>query len=167
MKKICQTLVLPVVACIAATGVATAKDAIRYKAPNPQMPMALAVEVPATQDMVFLSGAVPDLVDQNAAKDSAQAYDDTEAQTVSVLRRIEKTLQSMHLGMRDVVKMQVFLVGDPAHAGRMDFAGFMRGYRQFFGTKAQPELPARSVVQVAGLVRPGWLVEIEATAMRR
>ena len=51
--------------------------------------------------------------------------------------------------------MTVYLVGDPAKGGRMDFAGFMVAYTQFFGTKEQPNLPARSTVQVAGLVAPG------------
>ena len=46
----------------------------------------------------------------------------------------------------------------------MDFAGMMRGYRALFGTPAQPNKPARSTMQVAGLVDPGWLVEIEVTA---
>ena len=38
--------------------------------------------------------------------------------------------------------MDVFIVGDPAKGGNMDFAGFMEGYRQFFGTPEQPNLPA-------------------------
>ena len=38
----------------------------------------------------------------------------------------------------------------------MDFAGFMEGYVKFFGTAAQPNLPSRSVVQVAGLANPGF-----------
>ena len=42
--------------------------------------------------------------------------------------------------MGDVVKMQVFLVGDPSKDGKMDFKGFMEGYTQFFGTKEQPNL---------------------------
>lgn len=46
----------------------------------------------------------------------------------------------------------------------MDFEGFMKGYTQFFGTKEQPNLPARSAMQVAGLVLPEWLVEIEVVA---
>ena len=62
--------------------------------------------------------------------------------------------------------MQVFLVADPGKENRMDFAGFMEGYTQFFGTPQQPNLPARSVMAVAGLVNPGWLVEIEVTAVR-
>ena len=65
-----------------------------------------------------------------------------------------------------MMNMQVFLVGDPSKEGRMDFAGFMEAYRQFFSTPQQPNLPARSAMQVAGLVNPGWLVEIEVTAAK-
>ena len=83
-----------------------------------------------------------------------------------MLAVIEKQLQAMGLGMGDVVKMQAFLVGDPANGGKLDFAGFMQGYSQHFGTGAQPHLPARSTMQVAALVNPGFLVEIEVTAVR-
>jgi enamine deaminase RidA (YjgF/YER057c/UK114 family) len=66
------------------------------------------------------------------------------------------------LGFGDIIKMTVFLVADPAAADqRMDFKGFMEAYTQFFGTPEQPNLPARSAVQVAGLAAPGMLVEIE------
>ncbi len=78
-----------------------------------------------------------------------------------MLKRIQSVLGDVGLTMGDVVKMQVFLVGDPNNGGRMDFAGFMEGYTQFFGTKEQPNIP-----QVAGLVNPGWLVEIEVVAVR-
>ena len=40
----------------------------------------------------------------------------------------------------------------------------MTAYREVFGTAGQPNRPARSTMQVAGLVDPGWLVEIEVTA---
>ncbi len=48
----------------------------------------------------------------------------------------------------------------------MDFAGFMEGYVEFFGTEEQPNLPTRSVFEVAGLANAGWLVEIEVVAVR-
>jgi enamine deaminase RidA (YjgF/YER057c/UK114 family) len=115
---------------------------------------------------VYVSGAVPPVVDDKAERGSIAAYGDTRTQTVGVLRNIERSLQRLGLQMGDVVKMQAFLVGDPAKGGRMDFDGFMAGYREFFGTAAQPNLPARSVMQVGGLVVPGWLVEIEVTAVR-
>jgi enamine deaminase RidA (YjgF/YER057c/UK114 family) len=47
----------------------------------------------------------------------------------------------------------------------MDFTGFMAGYTKFFGTKEQPNKPARSTFQVAGLAGPGILVEIEVVAV--
>jgi enamine deaminase RidA (YjgF/YER057c/UK114 family) len=47
----------------------------------------------------------------------------------------------------------------------MDFKAFMEGYTQFFGG-SQPNLPARSVVGVASLANPGFLVEIEVIAVK-
>lgn len=148
------------------SGNAMAEDVVRHKNPNSDFPIAQAVEVPAGKTTVYVSGAVPSVVDEKAEKGSLAAYGDTRTQTESVLKSIEKTLEGLGLKMGDVVKMQVFLVGDPAQGGKMDFAGFMDGYTKFFGTKEQPNLPARSVMQVAGLVAPGWLVEIEVTAVR-
>lgn len=51
----------------------------------------------------------------------AAAFGSTQVQTVSVLKAIESQLKAIGLTMGDVVKMQVFLVGDPAMDGRMDF----------------------------------------------
>jgi enamine deaminase RidA (YjgF/YER057c/UK114 family) len=48
----------------------------------------------------------------------------------------------------------------------MDFPGFMEGYTQFFGTEEQPDLPTRSVFEVAGLANPSWPVETEVVAVR-
>jgi len=147
-------------------GGAHAADVVRHKIPNSDFPIALAVEVPADKTTVYVSGTVPPMVDESAPKTSVKAFGDTKTQTVGVLKEIDKILKTAGIGMGDVVKMQVFLVGDPAKGDRMDFAGFMEGYRQFFGTPEQPNLPARSAMQVAGLVNPGWLVEIEVTAAR-
>lgn len=147
-------------------GSASAQDVVRYKIPNSDFPIAQAVEIPAGKTTVYLSGAVPSVVNDQADKNSVEAYGDTKTQTESVLKAIEKTLERLDLKMSDIFKMQVFLVGDPSKEGKMDFAGFMDGYTQFFGTGAQPNLPSRSVVQVAGLANPGFLVEIEVTAVR-
>ncbi len=148
------------------TASAMAQDVVRHKIPNSDFPIAQAVEVPAGKTTVYVSGAVPTVVDEKAEKGTPAAYGDTETQTFSVFRSIEKTLHGLDLKMGDVVKMQVFLVGDPSKGGKMDFGGFMKGYTQFFGTKDQPNLPSRSVVQVAGLASPAFLVEIEVTAVR-
>jgi enamine deaminase RidA (YjgF/YER057c/UK114 family) len=63
--------------------------------------------------------------------------------------------------------MNVFLVGDPARGGAMDFEGLMKAYARHFGTPAQPNLPARTTVQVVALPMPGALVEIEVVAARK
>lgn len=153
-------------ALFAVVAPAFAADVVRHKIPNSNFPISAAVEVPTGKTLVFLSGVVPPVADAAAAKDSPQAYGDTRTQTVGVLTSIDKQLKGMGLSMGDVVKMQVFLVGDPAKGGKMDFAGFMAGYTQFFGTAAQPNLPSRSAMQVAALASPNFLVEIEVTAVR-
>lgn len=129
----------------------------------PDFPISASVEVPAGSRLVYVSGTVPDVADATAPQGSVQRYGDTATQTRSVLRRIEAQLREHGLGLGDVVMMRVFLVAPPGQT-RMDFAGMMSAYREFFGTVDQPNRPARSTMQVAGLVDPGWLVEIEVTA---
>lgn len=151
--------VLPVIALIPTLAApAGAQDVTRHGTPGSDFPVASAVEVAGGVSMVHLSGVVPPL--------SRSDLGDTRAQTRSVLGAIEATLRRLHLELADVVRMQVFLVGDPALGGRMDFDGFMAAYRDAFGTAFQPNLPARSVIQVAALANPEWLVEIEVSAAR-
>jgi len=144
-----------------------AADVIRHKNPGSNFPIAMAVEVPAGKTTVYMSGAGAAIADKTLPPTSPAAYGDTKAQTISTLEKIRAQLQSLNLDMKDVVKMTVFLVGDPAKEGKMDFAGFMEGYTKYFGDAAkQPNLPARSTVQIPALANPGWLVEIEVTAVR-
>jgi enamine deaminase RidA (YjgF/YER057c/UK114 family) len=146
---------------------ALAQDVIRHKLPNGStFPISAAVEVPSGKTLVYLSGMVSPVADPKAAKDSVAAYGDTKTQTVGALNTIQAALEKLHLTMGDVVKMQAFLVGDAAKGGKMDFEGFMQGYTQFFGTPIQPNLPVRSALQVMALANPGYLVEIEVTAVR-
>lgn len=139
---------------------------VRHKIPDSDFPIAQAVTLPPGTTLHFISGQVPPVVDKAADPNSQAAFGDTKTQTVGVLTKIREILQGMGLTMGDVVKMQVFLVGDPGKNGRADVAGFMAGYTQFFGG-AQPNLPARAVVQVAGLSNPGWFVEIEVVAAKK
>jgi len=126
-------------------------------------PIAASAEVPAGSRIVYISGSVPDVVDPSAPAGSVQRYGDTATQTRSILRKIDGQLAKHKMNLGDIVMMRVFLVAPPGQA-RMDFAGMMTAYREFFGTAAQPNKPARSTLQAAALVDPGWLVEIEATA---
>jgi enamine deaminase RidA (YjgF/YER057c/UK114 family) len=129
-------------------------------------PISSAVTVKAGVDTYFLSGALAPVVNKDAPKGSTAAYGDTETQTVGALNAIKATLTRLGLTMGDVVKMTIFLVGDPAKDNKMDFAGMMTGYKQFFGTAEQPNKPSRSAVQVAALAAPGALIEIEVIAAK-
>jgi enamine deaminase RidA (YjgF/YER057c/UK114 family) len=90
----------------------------------------------------------------------------TETQTAGALGAIEDSLKKQKLSLGDIVMMHVYLVGDPANGGKMDFDGFMAGYAKFFGTKTQPNMPARSTYQVVALAEATALVEIEVVAVR-
>ena len=150
------------------SSLAAAQDVVRHKLPNGNpFPISAAVEVPAGQDAGLLErhGARRSPIPK-APKDSIAAYGDTKDPNHRRAQHHQGELESLHLTLGDVIKMQVFMAGDPAKGGKMDFAGFMQGYTQFFGTPAQPNLPVRSAMQVAALANPGFLVEIEVTAVR-
>ena len=141
---------------------APAADIVRHSlGPNNTFPIARAVEVPAGKTIFFHSGTTPAPLDPKATPGSPEYWGDTKTQALSVFARLKESLDKLGLTFSDTVAMTVYLVGDPAKGGKMDFEGFMAAYTQFYGTKEQPNLPARSTVQVASLVAPGMLVEIE------
>ena len=160
---------LAAAACLAAGScLAAGADVLRTPLPdgNP-FPISAAVTVSAGVDTVYVSGALPSAINKDAPKGTPPDYGDMQTQTVSVLTSIKGTLAKLGLGMGDVVKMTVFMVADPANDNKLNFPGLMAGYTQFFGTAEQPNKPARSAVQVAGLVAPGALLEIEVIAAKR
>lgn len=133
---------------------------------SPTAIIASTVTVPPGYETIYFSGATASPV-TGATATTPAVYGNTETQTASVLARLETALKAQGLGFGDVVKMTVFLVGDPAKEGRMDFAGMMAAYNKQFGTPEQPNRPTRSTVQVVSLAGPGQLVEIEIIAVRR
>jgi enamine deaminase RidA (YjgF/YER057c/UK114 family) len=152
---------------LTAASAAQAADVVRYPLlGGSTFPIARAVEVPAGKTIIFHSGTTPAPLDPKAEAGSPAYWGDTKTQALSAFARIKESLDTMKLGFKDVVAMTVYLVGDPSKDGRMDFAGFMEAYTQYFGTKDQPNLPARSTVQVAGLAAPGMLVEIEVQLVK-
>ena len=96
-----------------------------------------------------------------------KSHPTTESQTVGLIRDLKRRLEAQGLTLGNVVMMHVYLGGDPARDGKMDFEGMMAGYTQFFGTRDQPNKPARTTVQV---VLPagdrGGLIEIDLIAVR-
>lgn len=145
-------------------GPAAADGIVRRQAGT--FPIASTVSIPAGAEIVYVSGTLADPVKPDAPAGSAEQFGDTETQAASVLAKLAKALEGAGMGLGDVVKMNVFLVGDPARGGRMDFDGLMRAYSKHFGTDAQKNLPVRTTVQVAALPLPGALVEIEVVAAK-
>ena len=143
-----------------------AQDIKRTGVPGSTFPISLTVAVPPNARLVFVSGTLADVANPDAPKGSIEAYGNTQTQTTSILQKIDKLLAAEGLSLADVVKVNVFMVGDPKLDGKMDFAGLNAAYGQFFGSTAQPNKAVRTALQVAGLPMPGGLIEIEATAAK-
>ena len=143
-------------------------DVTRHPLPNNStFPISRAVEVTPDTTLIYHSGTVPGPANPDAERGSREYYGDTEAQAMNVFGRMQESFDDLGVGFGDIIKMTVFLVGDPEMDGRMDFAGFMRAYTKFFGTEEQPNKPARSAIQIAGLAGgPYMLVEVEVVIAR-
>lgn len=131
----------------------------------PKAVIASSVTVPQGSTLTFLSGSTASPINPSDTT-SPGAFGNTETQAMSIFTKMKAQLAGMGLGMGDVVKLTVFMVGDPALGGRMDRDGMTNSYKKFFGTPDQPGLPARSAVQVAALGHPTTLVEIEAVVAK-
>ncbi len=117
-------------------------------------------------DTLYVSGQLPAQTPGDPTKGIKPGYEgDTKAQTISTLNIIQGILKEQGLGMGDIVQMRVYLVPDPA-TGKLDFGGMNDAYKQYFGTKEQPNKPVRATIQAGALVVPGALVEIEVVAVR-
>ena len=124
--------------------------------------------------ILFLSGMLASPVDPakatlppaGMAQLTMADFGDTRTQTISALAKIKASLAAHGFTMADVIKLTVFVAGDPKLGGKMDFAGMNEGFKTAFGTADNPVTVARSTVQVAALAGPSFLVEIEATAAK-
>jgi 2-iminobutanoate/2-iminopropanoate deaminase len=164
MKAILTGLVLAA-ATVTAAAPAAAAEITRMVNPPPALILG-GVVIPAHSEMVMLSGQLASPIDPTKPADSIEAYGDTKTQTISTFNKIKAALAKVGYSMKDIVKLTVFVAGDPKLGGKMDFAGFNAGYKEFFGTAENPNLVARSTVQVAALAGPNFLIEIEATAAK-
>jgi enamine deaminase RidA (YjgF/YER057c/UK114 family) len=150
---------LPALSALALATPGHAAD-VQRNYPNPNALFASNITVPAGSDLVFLSGAALPPAAAGASNG------DTQTQADGVLKLIVDNLKSQGLGPGDVVSMHVYLVGDPAKGGQMDFAGWNAAYKKVFGSADQPNRPTRTTVQVSALAVPGDLVEVEVVAAR-
>ena len=130
--------------------------AIQRQYASPTAFYAKHIIIPPGYATIRLPGIIPDALPSGE-------WGDTERQAENVFAKIAASLEDAGASEADVVAMTVYLTA-ATPGGNMDFAGMMRAYSRHYGNDAQPNRPVRSTVQVAGLVRPGILVEIEVTA---
>jgi enamine deaminase RidA (YjgF/YER057c/UK114 family) len=154
---------------VSTTVPATAQTVMKH--PNTPPGLILqGVTVKPGATTLYLSGQLASPVAGSAGKAAAEMtmadFGDTKTQTISILNKVKAILAARGYAMSDVIKLTVFVAGDPKLSGKMDFAGMNDGFKQFFGTPDNPGTVARSTVQVAALAGPNFLVEIEATAAK-
>lgn len=117
-------------------------------------------------DTFYLSGQLPSPVTPaDRAKGTPAVYGNMQVQAESAFTRIQNALKEQGLGMGDIVMMRVYMAADP-ETKQLDFAGMNAAYAKFFGVPGQPNKPARSAFQVAALVTPGALLEVEVQAVK-
>jgi len=116
-----------------------------------------SIFIPAGAEILYMSGTGADPLPDGT-------YGDMEQQTVDIFNKFKATMEEQGWSMADIVQVRVY--GVAGEDGTFDFAGFNRGYQQFFGTEENPMKPVRATVEIADLVVDGWLVEVEVRAYR-
>lgn len=81
--------------------------------------------------------------------------DDAYAQTTNILERIEKVLEDLNVGMKDVIRTRIFTTDITT------FEDVARAHAKFF----KDIKPATGFYEISKLVAPEYLVEIEFTAV--
>ncbi len=96
-----------------------------------------------------------------AANGKPADWGDISYQTKSTLEGLKATMAKMGVGLGDVVQAHVFLTPDA------DFGAMNKVWLTEFGTKDQPNKPARAAFHVQALAGPGPLLEIEFIAAKK
>lgn len=163
-----KTISLAVAAAAALATASGAQAQVTRIKSNPQALILDAAKVSAGSDVLYISGQLPSPVNPAMKMTDVKSIEDmgdTKAQTISVLGKIKAILAAQGFAMSDLVKLSLFVAADP-RTGKMDFAGANEGFKAFFGTAENPTTVARSTFQVAALVGPHFLIEIEAIAAK-
>jgi enamine deaminase RidA (YjgF/YER057c/UK114 family) len=108
-----------------------------------------AVEVPANARLLYISGQI------GAATDGA-VPSGIVAQTENCWRNILAILADAGMGIADLVKVTIFLTREE------DIAAYRDARDRIIGDAR----PASTLVVCSRLVRPEWLVEVEAVAAK-
>lgn len=111
------------------------------------------VVVASGKRMIFTAGQVPIDEHGNVVGDG-----DLAAQAVHAMHNVGRALAAAHAGYADIVKITTYVVNyQPEHRAIIG-----KARAQFFANRTPP---ASTLVGVAALAVPEWLVEIEAVAI--
>lgn len=108
-----------------------------------------ASKVPSASRMLFVSGQV------GIGRDGRTVEGGFDVQCRQAIANVEAVLQSAAMALADVIKVNIYLT-------RREDIPLLRSVR----AERLAVAPAVTVVLVAGLHDPSWLVEIEAMAAR-
>jgi len=103
--------------------------------------------------LIYLAGQVP-----MDASGTLVGPGDFKAQAEQVFRNIRIALNAAGATPHDIIKLNYYVVASVDPSVRTA----IRGIRDQYVNTASP--PASTLVVVAGLAQPGWLIEIEAVA---
>jgi enamine deaminase RidA (YjgF/YER057c/UK114 family) len=106
------------------------------------------VEAPANARWLHISGQV-------GVKPDGSIAQGPEAQMEQAWRNLFALLEAAGMTRRDLIKVTAFLTVDAADVGL---------FRRVRDRLLEGAAPASTLILVAGLANPEWLVEIEATA---
>lgn len=108
-----------------------------------------AIEVPSNARTLFISGLISAAPDGTCAEDFA-------TQAKQCWLNLKAVLATADMDMGDLVRVQAFVTR------KEDLAEYRAVRNEMVGTNR----PAHTLLVVAGLGRPEWLVEIEAIAAK-
>jgi enamine deaminase RidA (YjgF/YER057c/UK114 family) len=108
-----------------------------------------AMEVPPNARWLFISGQVGVYPDGRVGRDASE-------QAEIIWGNIQAILQSADMRLTDIVKLTTYAVGSE----------HLKPLREVRERVLAGYLPASTLLIVAGLAQPAWLVEIEVHAAR-
>ncbi len=132
------------------------------------------IVIPAGAEVFYMSGkgnhawgeGCQTREERQAKGDECQPGDMYE-QGKAIFESFKAQLEEAGWSLSDVVMLRIY--GVPGEDGTVDSAAFNRAYREYFGensTSGNTNLPSRTFVGIHSLVVPGWIVEVEARAIR-
>jgi enamine deaminase RidA (YjgF/YER057c/UK114 family) len=168
MRRVLPALALVLSACASQAPTPALTSSTRFLltpgVANPAYSEAVEVRS-AGVSTLYLASLVPEPVDRSVPVTSPASLGDMRTQTDAILKRVKAILNRHGYDMRDVVKVSVFVVADPA-TGRVDNEGFAQAYAAHFGGWRVAPAAGPHRVTVAGLTNPLARVALDVIAVK-